>query len=223
MTAVTFMFSSIVVIVTVLSILVPTVKSRRSLLSRLLWTLDPQNLNPEVEVIVHPSMHLGMGDKLNELYAAAKGRYACVVDDDDLVPPNFTASLLRAMEDRSVDFVGFRVLYTENGSYVAEYPHDPTRGTNSAGAVIRSLSKACAIEVEMARAHPFGNETSSDFQWVDALLASGYPRNPVYLNEVLYHYDCWPQHSLHPSDGYVPTQRWVGEWPHRKGHFRWLI
>lgn len=202
-----------------LTIAVATVPSRASLLSRLLWTLSAQ-LEPRVEVLVHGGP-APLGDKSNEMWALARGRFVARCDDDDLVSADYVSSLLLAL-DAGADFVGFNVLYTVDGTFVGEYPHDYERGENHPGASVRSVSPMMVLPTEVARRHPHGNVRTSDFEWAGAVMRDWKPQQPVYIDRVLYHYDCRPDHSLSPS-GEVPlAQRDVGKWPYDPERFRWV-
>lgn len=205
-----------------LSILVPSVKARRSLLSRLLWTLQPQ-LCDEVEVLVHTSSTIGMGAKFNELFERASGRLGVIVDDDDLVSPHYVARVLDAAA--GADYVGYKVLYTINGCYREVYASDPANAVHKPyrlDQTVRHVMHHCPVEVQQARAWRFGDSYDADYYWVSQLIQNGYPFKPAILDEVLYHYDHWPQFTIgtHPMNN--PRQRSVGQWPYDPGCFEWM-
>lgn len=201
-----------------------TIESRASLLSRLLWTLQPQ-LTDEVEVLVHNTELTPVGTKTDELHTAATGQFAAQIGDDDLVSSDYVSSILREL-NAGADFVGFSVLHTINGAYGAEYPHDPTRGRTVPGAKIRGMSTLMAIPTEVRRAHPFGNGYHDDFTWAAAIERDWKPQKPAYVDRALYHYDYWPAHSLPtvPENGGTnrPGQRFVDLWPFDREKFTWV-
>jgi hypothetical protein len=202
-----------------LSILIPTVDSRRSLLSRLLWTLQPQ-LVPEVEVVIHASDSLPIGQKFNELYNAAEGRLSVQLDDDDLVAADYVQAVLPHAD---ADYIGYKSLYTENGVYRETYESDPQRGTHQSfhvGLIVRHVSQKCPILTTEARKHTFSSDWGGDFHWISALVANGYPLSSVFIDRVLYHYDFWEGRGLW-SRGSLP-QRDLGAWPYDEHAFRWI-
>lgn len=204
-----------------LTIAIATIPSRSSLLSRLLWTLE-QQLNGNVEVLVHTNPTLPLGDKSNEMWAQADGEYVVRVDDDDLVSNDYMSRVTNELV-MGADYVGYNALYTVNGRYSGVYPHDIERGTNDPGSDIRALSPMMVVPTKVARAHSHGNNTTSDFDWSQAVMRSWTPEHPVYIDRVLYHYDCWPAYSLPTTpDGVTRAQRDVGWWPYDRKQFRWV-
>jgi hypothetical protein len=210
-----------------LSILVATVPSLRpGLLSRLLAVLEPQ-LRPAVEVIIHHNERKSMGRKFNELYQAAYGRLAVQVDDDDLVAVDFVDSILAVSPGH--DFVGYQAQLTINGDpYSAvTYEIDPAR----AGTLkpyhphdrVRHVTPKCPIETARAVAHPWtASYVGVDFDWTKGLIEDGYPFNPVFIPKVLYHYDCWPDHSLGTRPSEWTPQRVVPVVSYDPSRFTWI-
>lgn len=204
-----------------LSLLVATVPARASLLSRLLWTLESQ-LIEDVEVLIHADPGKSIGDKSNEMYAAASGDFVARIDDDDTVAQDYVVMLTDVL-DLGADFIGFKVLHTIGGVYSAEYPHDYSRGVTDPGAAIRGISAQMVLPTAVAREVSFGNGYHDDFAWARAVTQTWKPSLPAYIDRALYHYDYWPAHSL-PSvpDGLDRPQRDVGTWPYDEGKFRWI-
>jgi hypothetical protein len=206
-----------------LSILIPTIGSRSSLLSRLLWTLEPQ-LDPRVEVIIHQSETLPMGEKFNELYAMANGRFGVIFDDDDTVVANYVETVLQHVSD-DVDYIGYKVLYTINGAYCRVFASDPRTAIYQhyqLDVTTRHVMHKCPIDVEHARKYRFGLSYDADYAWVGKLISNGYPFNPVVLDAVLYHYDYWPRHTIGAYPDLAPPQRDVGTWPYDRDRFTWV-
>lgn len=207
--------------VKLLTISIATVQSRSSLLSRLLWTLE-QQLNNNIEVLVHTHPTLPLGDKSNQMWAEADGEFIMRVDDDDLVSSDYVFRVTNELV-MGADYVSYNALYTLNGRFSGVYPHDIERGVNDPSSDIRALSPMMVIPTEVARTHPHGNNMTSDFDWSEAVMRSWKPDNPVYIDRVLYHYDCWPMHSLpNTPDGMMRPQRDVGQWPYNRERFRWI-
>jgi hypothetical protein len=208
-----------------LSLLIPTMSTRRSLLSRLLWTLEPQ-LDPAVEVLISTSDTISMGDQFNRLFAQAKGRLGVIVDDDDLVVANYVRTVLSHTKD--ADYVGYKVLYTISGRYREVYASDPRSAVHEPyrlDQTLRHIMHKCPVDVERARKHLFGQHYNADYYWVTEMIEDGYPFSPVVLDDVLYHYDYWPQFSAGTTlilPGQPVPIRSVGLWPYYPERFTWI-
>lgn len=199
-----------------LTICIPTVPARRSLLSRLLFKLTCQS--DDVEVLIAGGSG-AMGDKLNEMFAAATGDYVVAVDDDDLLADNYIDVIAGAPP---ADFIGYDILWLEDGRYAGLVSHsldgDPLwRSLN------RGVSPKCPVRTTIARRHTFGNHYTADREWsqaVHANCAAG-----VYFPAPLYVYDHWNGHMLgtEPSDPRADrSQRDVGVWPYDETRFSWI-
>ena len=153
---------------TVLTICIPTIPERQSLLSRLLWTLEQQTRNG-LEVLISDG-HRPMGDKLNEMFAHAQGDYVVAVDDDDLVASDYvlrlnaTTRLLGSFGGEGVDFIGYDILWLEDGKYAGRVSHQ-IDGDTSWSTLDRGVSPKCPVRTEIARRVRFGNEYTADRKW----------------------------------------------------------
>jgi hypothetical protein len=210
-----------------LSILIPTVSSRRSLLSRLLWTLEPQvrMFAGQVEVLVHADDRVGVGTKCDEMFHNAQGRFVVSVDDDDLVTPDYVSAVMEGIWRQTVpDFVGYRILYTRDGVYQAEIVHDPARGQNHSGTWLRHISLKCPIRRDLVLSAPqFTDRPGGDFRWLEGLIRVHPVWDTVFIDRCLYHYDFWDGHTLGPAPGSAAPQRDVGLYPYDTALFRWWL
>ncbi len=203
-----------------LSILIPTVSARESLLSRLLWTLQPQ-LRSSVEVLIHTSNSKPMGVKFDELYGVANGRLGVIVDDDDLVMPHYVDTVLRYSRD--ADYIGYHILYTVSGKFSAVFTSDPLRAQQEpCNTMLRHVGHKCPVEVVRAQKCSFGTGYSGDRAWASQLIATEYPLNPVVIDDILYHHDYWPAHTIGETTRGMPQQRSVGMWPYDEQQFTWV-
>jgi len=213
-----------------LSILVATVSSRASLLSRLLANLGNQlqvHSPDDVEVIIHKSDTKPMGQKFNELYRAANGRLAVQVDDDDNVAADYMTQILDHSQDH--DFVGYKVLVTIDGSNRERsvYEFDPDRVRDhppfgSRGERVRVLTPKCPILTSRTRMFPFGNFVGTDWFWISDIIRDGFPFHPIFLDRELYHYDCWPSQSLGSKPEEWTEQREVEKFDYDPHSFAWI-
>jgi hypothetical protein len=202
-----------------LTICIPTVPGRESLLSRLLWTLQPQ-LSDRVEVLVSPGRR-PMGDKLNEMFAAARGTYVVAIDDDDLVTSDYVATITQLAE-HDLDFIGHDILWLEDGRYAGRVRHR-IGGDTSWRSLDRGVSPKCPVRTDIARRVRFGNEYTADRAWSAA--AHEQCESGTYLARCLYIYDHWSDHMVgtSPDDPrYGRPQRDVGIWPFDREAFTWL-
>jgi hypothetical protein len=213
-----------------LSILIPTMPGRESLLSRLLWTLERQRrhweVEDQIEVIVHTSPDKGVGTKCNEMLAVARGRMSVSIDDDDLVASDYLMWLDSTLRESEIDFIGYRILYTLNGRYQYEIEHDALNGLegNRSGTSRRAVTLKCPVRTEIARQFPFSDSVGGDFAWCEAVLKSDLVKEAEYIDQALYYYDFWDRHTLGPNPetaAGVPA-RDVGMWPFEEGKFKWM-
>jgi hypothetical protein len=201
-----------------LSVLIPTVSPRRSLLSRLLWSVTSQL--GDFEIVVHAGDDIPMGDKLNRMFTVAKGEYVVCVDDDDMLADSYMEQVLPKCGD--VDFVGYRILVLHDGAFWMEVEH---RGDVSGwGETIRGVGPKCPIRRELALQVPFGNAYTDDQRW--SLEVGRLVKTSAYVDRPLYVYDWWESHMLgtapdHQTDRWG-TQRDVGMWPFRQVPIVWL-
>jgi hypothetical protein len=196
---------------------VPTIPRRESLLSRLLFTLTRQ---PALEVIVAGGP-APMGDKVNAMFAAARGRYVAVIDDDDMVTEAYIAHLASSLQG-DLDFVGHDILWLEDGRFAGLVSHS-LDGDKSWNTLARGVSPKCPTRTSIARSVSFGNEYSADRPWSHAVqrvcTEGGYIPSPLYV------YDHWNAHMVgtNPDDHrFDQPQRNVGTWPYDPGAVTWL-
>lgn len=202
----------------VLSILIPTVETRRSLLSRLLFTLEEQ-LTPEVEVLIYDGW-IPFGDKLTHMFQIAKGRYTVVVDDDDLVASDFVEQILRASIG-DPDYIAYKVLHLQDGKFagsVASSIHGDRNWQKSP----YTVHHKCPVKQEFSRQVPMGNHYRCDRDW--SVDIAEFTKTQVQIDKHLYTYDYWSSGTVgtEPSDKNKDTQRDVGMYPYNKDAFTWL-
>jgi hypothetical protein len=198
----------------VLTICIPTVSHRRGLLSRLLWSIGEQAepWQDQFEVLIHTGDDTAYGDKLNRLFAEAKGKYVVDCGDDDWVASSFL-NLIPIAKNGGFDCLGYKILYTEDGLFQREIAHRAdVQGYSDP--YVQGVTQRCWIKKEIAQAVPFGNEYTADRAWGRAIHKL--IKSHAFINRVLYHYD-------HRTDEYLGTapdhrpQAWVevnrvGEW-----------
>lgn len=200
-----------------LSVLVPTVEPRRSLLSRMLWSLQ-QQLNDEVEVIVYDGW-IPFGDKVTEMMQIAKGRYCMVADDDDMVASDFIGSILEAAK-ADCDYIAYKVLHLHNGKY-ADSIASSINGDAEWQKSPYSVHHKCPVKTEIAKQFVMGNHYRCDRDW--SAQVRQVVKSEVIIDKHLYIYDYWDSGTVGtiPSDQNKDTQRDVGMYPYDKEKFIW--
>ena len=196
---------------------VPTIPRRESLLSRLLFTLTRQ---PALEVIVATG-DAPMGDKVNAMFAAARGKFVAVIDDDDMVAEGYMAHLASGLQG-DYDFIGHDVLWLEDGKFAGIVSHS-LGGATAWNTLQRGPSPKCPTATHIARNIPFGNDYAADRPWSLAVQQLG--RSGGYIPAPLYIYDHWNGHMVgtSPDDPrFSQPQRDVGSWPYAREAVTWL-
>lgn len=208
-----------------LTICIPTIPARRSLLSRLLWTIQQQDGDGAFEVLVADG-DWPLGDKVNTMFAAATGSHVVVVDDDDNVSDDYVYRIMMQLHwHPEVDMVGYHLRWTEQGRYMASPLHHgdghPDHGVEDRGASVKTPTR-----VEIARAHPMGNDYYADNRWAHEV----HPEiaTHVTIRRHLYLYDHWNDRMVgtdlngEQSSWFKRPQRDVGQWPYDAGLFTWI-
>ncbi len=188
-----------------LSIVVPTIPGRESLLSRCLWSITEQ-WQPGVQILVVPGPGR-LGTKANAAAHYTRAEYMTVVDDDDYLDGAYL-SLVLPLLATSPDFVGLKVLQWIDQQF---YGVGSTRGDidrfvhngQEHGPTPKGVTRT-----ELWRKVPMGNSYKSDRVWcaeVAPLI-----RSHAFVDRALYIYDHQPATSAFLGGG----SRDVGLWPY---------
>ena len=198
------------------TICVPTVSHRRGLLSRLLWSIgeQAQAYEGKYEVLIYDDDAVAYGDKLNALFAEAKGKYVVDCGDDDWVASGFLGLIgVAEMEEVDIDCIGYKILYTENGLFQRTIAHRADVFGYS-DPFTQGVTQRCWIKKEIAMSVPFQNHYTADRDWGHAIAQK--IGTHTYIDRVLYYYDHWENEMLgtapeHRPEAWVESNR-VGEW-----------
>lgn len=183
-----------------LTIVVPTVPGRESLLSRCLWSITSQ---PGVCRVLVVDGDGRLGDKVNAAAAAVDTPYMTVVDDDDYLDGSYLDSTIHLL-DGTIDYVGFKFLELCDGEFHAiatSRAGDPWSG-NRRGTVPKGITRTSIV-----RQVSFGNSYTADRAWSAAV--ADLVRRDVFVSRVLYVHDWRPGHSTFTG----AQHRHVGDWP----------
>ena len=185
-----------------LTICVPSLWSRAEVLARLLGCLARQPRADEIEIVIAiDGGQATTGAKRNQLVSLASGAYICHVDDDDLVAPDYIATILAAIEASP----GVDVVYLRGQRRIpGDHPWDalafdfgcdePSSGHLRNGALVRQVGHLCPVRAELAKATLFPDLTvGEDLRWGKALApkirTSARAGQP---GQVLYYYEFDP-------------------------------
>jgi hypothetical protein len=182
------------------SILTPTLSSRQAKFLGLMGALLPQcEADGRAEVVaLHNDGERTIAEYRQALLEDARGDYVSFADDDDMIEPDFVASVAAAM-DGYPDYVAFRVAYSSDGRpeprpTVTGIQYDGWYDTDTA--MIRDVSHICPVRSVIAKRADFrvrhgdGLEDWSYVSDVRPLL-----RTQAEIPRVLYRY----RHDPHDS------------------------
>lgn len=207
-----------------LTICIPTIPARRSLLSRLLWTIQQQMSDGPVEVLITDG-DWPLGDKVNTMIADATGSHVVVVDDDDCISDDYVWRVSKALRQVDVDMVGYHMLWTEAGRYMASPLHHgdghPDRGVEDRGASVKTPTR-----LHIAKTHEMGNDYFADNRWAHEVHPEIHSH--VTIRRHMYLYDHWDDRMVgtdlngEQASWYRRPQRNVGVWPYDPSLFTWI-
>jgi glycosyltransferase involved in cell wall biosynthesis len=171
----------------ILSILIPSIPSRRNQLVALLAELYKQqsSLNTthptlgSVEILVDDSISfreggLSIGGKRDLLLKRASGKYLCFLDDDDNVTPNYLETIVRLAQGNP-DIITFRTLI-KNDHYwaIIDMDLDNRRNdeVNPNGLIRRTPWHICPVRADIAKSEPFSVDLNhnEDWDWMGRVL-----------------------------------------------------
>lgn len=173
------------------SIMVLTQTSRAKFLRRLLDVLDPQveKFKDQVHVDVRmfdPS--LSLGDNREVMRQDSMGEYLCFIDDDDLVPQDYVATILPLLD--GIDYIGFPIkifmdsVLERTAYHSLQYPGWTTKG----GVHYRDISHLNPMRRDLALLCPMEGGVAEDFRWAYAMRQTGMVRHEHYIDRPMYDY-----------------------------------
>lgn len=201
-----------------LSILIPTIEGRETLLSELVCDLIKQSggirsILPsenggcqiltlgfdDVEIIIaKDNRQISTGVKRNILLSLAKNHYVVQIDDDDYVYPYYIEEILKALESYP-DCIGTRGLYTLDGGHNTEwrlskdYPNE-TIIENGMSIYIRTTNHLSPIKRELAVQAGFPDKSNAEDKEFSIRLNPSL-KTEVKIDKMMYHYRCSSQNK----------------------------
>lgn len=188
-----------------LSVLIPTMPARKTLLARNLHYLLAQT--GDYEVIVHTGERR-LAEKVNRMVGLAAGTHIVIVDDDDWLSGRYMQLVVPALKGK--DFVGYQIAMLADGRFQRLFTHSAEYSGWSAFRE-RGVVQKCPIRRELAADIPFPDGYYEDSVWCSQVAESVVEW--AYIDEPLYYYDFRSE----DHDG-----RDIGRWPYDKSLVRWL-
>ena len=179
---------------TSLSILIPTLIERKSILKVLTVELNRQRKDLPVQLLIlADNGEATIGEKRNRLLQEAKGIYVCFIDDDDSVSPDYIETLLTGIETNP-DCISLRGEITIDGGKPEIFEHSLkyNKWETKDGAAIKYLrnpNHLNCIRASIAKQFTFPDKShGEDHTWSIKINASWLLKTEYYTDRVLYYY-----------------------------------
>lgn len=180
-----------------ISILIPTLVTRRGYLKRLTTAIDEQvnrlGVNEKVEVLVYEdNRQKTTGYKRNVLLKRAKGKFSVFVDDDDMVATFFIEEILKAIEENpDIDAIGIQGWYSEDGGKREPFETSLKHHWEKVnGWYYRTINHISPIKTVHALEVLFPDKVRfEDYEWTMALKETGLLKSEVVIKKKMYFYD----------------------------------
>jgi len=198
----------------VLTVFVPTIPGRESLLSRCLWSLSQvPDERCEILVVHGPGK---LGDKYDTAVGAATGDMFVMIDDDDWVAADYATTVCDMIDAEGGDMVGYLVASLMNGRYKFTISHRFGGSTNWMRILDRGPSLKVPTSTNIVRQVPLGNEYDADQRWM--LTVAKLVRSGSFIDRHMYMHDYWAGQSAFRDREHGS----IGTWPFNPAQFRWV-
>jgi hypothetical protein len=187
-----------------LSILIPTLESRRDQFAHIFERLTSQvhkaDLAGEIEVLsLRDNCEEPIGTKRNRLIRQASGRFVAFVDDDDCVSDDYISRISAIIREHpEIDCVGLKAIITFRGSHPREMTYSLRYGDyfSRGHSYFRPPHHWNPILRSVALKYPFLDVSyGEDAEWALRLRRSGALRREVFIDTPVYFYKSrrwWP-------------------------------
>jgi glycosyltransferase involved in cell wall biosynthesis len=178
-----------------LSILIPTLPERWTLLRPLINSLTTQAGTFEVELIIDDKARgaVTTGQKRNDLIERSLGEYFVFIDDDDEIPQYYLSEIFKAIE-HNPDVITFNGHMTTDGIDPVDfeirlnhpYINDPREGKDY---YLRFPNHLCPMKRELVKDFKFPDVTmGEDYAWAKQIHDSGVLKTEYVIEKNMYHY-----------------------------------
>ncbi|PSF36239.1 hypothetical protein C7H19_13610 [Aphanothece hegewaldii CCALA 016] len=181
-----------------LSILIPTLESRKNQYERLYQKLSQQisahSLIDKVEILQFlDNQENSIGFKRNKLIQSAKGKFIAFVDDDDDVSDNYIPLICCILkENPNIDCIGIKGLITFAGKKPKVFIHSLQyqKYFSQNGIYYRPPYHLNPIKREIARQYLFEDISySEDVDWAMRICQNQALQTEYFIDQVIYYYD----------------------------------
>lgn len=180
-----------------ISILIPTLVTRRGYFNRIANVLNKQikelGADKEVEILAYEdNREKTTGYKRNVLLQRAKGLFSVFVDDDDMVASFYVKDILETIKaNPQIDAIGIQGWYSENGG--KQEPFETSlihKWEKVNGWYYRTINHISPIRTELAKQILFPDKVRfEDYEWTMALKDSGLLKTEFVIKKPMYFYD----------------------------------
>ena len=173
-----------------ITLLIPTLESRKIQFGRLLDCLAPQ-LNGRICMnITRNNGNKSIGELRNDLLKTVKTDYCVFIDDDDIVAEDYIDTHLYYIDTYKPDAIGFKGQITFDGKRPTEFEHrhgNPIE--NYRMQYIRPINHLNVIKTEIAQAIGYQPITfGEDMDYAERLADSGMIQNSQFIDKIMYYY-----------------------------------
>lgn len=175
-----------------LSILIPTLVSRKKMFNSLVKELTKQAKGYDVQILRDPREGVSIGEKRNDLLSKASKEYVCFIDDDDSVSHNYLDKVFEGINKR-VDCCSLRGVITWDGSRPEIFEHSIKYGayqtTNNDIKYERYPNHLNVIKSSIAKQFKFPETNfGEDTDFATQIFKSGLIKTEHYIDQVIYFY-----------------------------------
>lgn len=167
-----------------------TVPPREQKLKELMAVLEPQVQahKGKIQLIVlYNNFDKLLGELRQQIVDKAQGEYISFIDDDDMVPADFCATILPHLNGKN-DYIGFNVAFFNNG--VRRKPVKHSIGykdwSEDDTGYYRDITHLNPIKTSLARQATFTGGAGEDINWANQLR--GKVKTQHYIDREMYEY-----------------------------------
>jgi len=194
-----------------LSVLIPSIESRKPQFNGLLKSLNNQikkhKLEDDVEILhlvdkgKDSPTYVSIGEKCNQLMATAKGQYVCFIGDDDKIAPSYLADIVKVTRDpygkdkKKYDCITFKGKMTTNGGnpklqyFGLENKHyvNMEKGELRPPTMITPIRRELASKIKFDK-RPREKDHNVGQAWATAMVNAQLLKTSVHIDKILYYF-----------------------------------
>jgi len=174
-----------------LSILIPTLKSRKKTFEKLKKSIKRQEV-VGVEILSCPDNgERSIGEKRNALLKSARGKYIAFIDDDDRISPHYISEVMKGIED-DVDCCSLVGEITTDGKSPKIFVHSIKydKYFESESVYYRPPNHLNVIKKSLVKGFRFPEtDFGEDTNWAMKICNSGVLKTEYKIKKTIYFYD----------------------------------